>query len=322
MKLKKVKSFELIPTAPFNFDATFYKPAHFHSRDNFWKPGTRWQTWFWDGKKLGIKFESDGTVYKPKIVVTVYYHSDLNSGFFKSLEKEIIYRYNLNLDLREFYKKFMSDKILGPIIKRWNGLRPGHQSSLYEYLIIGIVLQNATVKRSINMLQALYENYGKLLEYDGKKLWCFWKPGGLSKVSEEELRTLKIGYRAKFIKKIDGQFAKKEIDEMELRKEDFETQKQELLKLYGVGPATVWYLLFDVFHHYDFFEHISPWEQKIYSKLFFNRDPKKPVSVDKLIKYFERFGKYRQLAVHYVWDDVWWRHKNNKIPWLENLIRN
>ena len=44
-------------------------------------------------------------------------------------------------------------------------------------------------------------------------------------------------------------------------------QMAELLKLYGVGPATVWYLLFDVFHHWDFFNHVSPWEQKIYSKV-------------------------------------------------------
>ena len=95
----------------------------------------------------------------------------------------------------------------------------------------------------------------------------------------------------------------------------------ELLKLYGVGPATVWYLLFDVFHHWDFFNHVSPWEQKIYSKLFFNQDPEKPVPVEKILKYFEKFGKYKQLAVHYIWEDLWWKRKNKSIPWLEKLIR-
>lgn len=203
-------------------------------------------------------------------------------------------------------------------------MRPGHPSSLYEYIIIGIVLQNATVRRSIQMFKALLENYGEPLEYDSKLLWCFWNPGRLKNVSEEELRTLKVGYRAKSIKKIDEAFSKNEIDELNLRKKDRESQMKELLNLYGVGPATVWYLLFDVFHQWDFFNHVSPWEQKIYSKLFFYQDPEDAaqiVSVDKILKHLDKFGKYKRLAVHYIWEDLWWKRKNEHIPWLERLIR-
>ena len=159
------------------------------------------------------------------------------------------------------------------------------------------------------------------MEYDNKQLWCFWNPGNFQKVAIEELRELKVGYRAKFIKKIDDHFATGAMDEMALRQKDRGTQMSELLKLYGVGPATVWYLLFDVFHHWDFFDHVSPWEQKIYSKVFFNQDPEKPVSVDKLLKHFEKYRPFQQLAVHYVWEDLWWKRKNESIPWLEKLIR-
>ena len=135
------------------------------------------------------------------------------------------------------------------------------------------------------------------------------------------MRVLKVGYRAKSIKKIDEQFANGLIDEMELRKQDRETQMDTLLKLYGVGPATVWYILFDVFHHFDFFNHVSPWEQKIYSKLFFNKSTNNPVPVEKILKHFECFEEYKQLAVHYIWEDLWWKRKNERIPWLEKEIR-
>ena len=148
-------------------------------------------------------------------------------------------------------------------------MRPGHPSSLYEYLVIGIVLQNSSVRRSVQMFQVLLENYGKRLEFDDKKLLCFWNPGGLSQISETDLRALKVGYRARSIKKLDEQFAAGLINELALRQETREVQMTALLELYGIGPATVWYILFDVFHHLDFFNHISPWEQKIYSKLFF-----------------------------------------------------
>ena len=321
MKLKIKREVILKPTPPFAFDPTLHKPAHFASGDNFWQPGVRWQTWVWQGEKLGLKFEDAGSVNKPKINLSVYSHQKLSPKFINSLVKEIRYCFNLDLNLKDFYNRFKKNKLLAPVIKKWQGMRPGHQNSLYEYLIIGIVLQNATVKRSIQMLTSLLENYGTLLEFDKKKLWCFWQPGDLDRISETELRKLRVGYRAKSIKKIDDHFRKGKIDELNLRRKDRETQRKELLALYGIGPATVWYLLFDVFHHWDFFDHISPWEQKIYSKLFFSKSPEKPVPVKKILKYFEKFGKYKQLAVHYIWEDLWWKRKNQSIPWLEKLIR-
>ncbi len=321
LKLNLQKTIKVRPTKPFDFDSTFHKPDHFTSGDNLWKPGIRWQTWNWNNVSTGLKFINKGTINNPLIEIKIYSKSKLTKDFIDSLIEEIKYSYNLKLDLKDFYKSFRDDEILGPVIKKWKGMRPGHPSSLYQYLIIGIVLQNASVRRSMQMFQTLLENYGKLLEFDNKEFWCFWNQGGLQKISEEDLRVLRVGYRAKSIKKIDEQFAKGAIDEMELRKKDRETQMNELLKLYGVGPATVWYILFDVFHHWDFFNHISPWEQKIYSKLFFNKNPENPVPVKRILKYFERFGNYKQLAVHYIWEDLWWKRKNEHIPWLEKEIR-
>jgi len=321
IKLKLQKSIKVRPAKPFAFDATFYKPDHFTSGDNLWQPGIRWQTWNWQKNPLGIKFINQGKITNPLVEIKIYAQNKLSAELIKSLIQEIKYSYNLDLDLKEFYQQFRNDKILSAIIKKWKGMRPGHPSSLYEYLIIGIVLQNASVRRSVQMFQALLSNYGKLLEFDHQKLWCFWNPGGLEKIREEDLRQLKIGYRAKSIKKLDDQFAQGLVKEMELRKQSKEIQMEELLKLYGIGPATVWYILFDVFHHWDFFNHISPWEQKIYSKIFFDQDPQNPVPVEKLLKYLERFGKYKQLAVHYIWEDLFWQRKNKHIPWLEKEIR-
>jgi 3-methyladenine DNA glycosylase/8-oxoguanine DNA glycosylase len=321
MKLEKIRSLLIDPTSPFNFDATFYKPDHFTSGDNQWEPGVRWQTWRWEGGAWGLKFENRGTPDQPSVLMEIYGRRGLAGERLKSLVGEVRYRWNLDLDLSGFYEKFSRDKLVGPAIKRLRGMRPGHPSSLYEYLVIGVVLQNATVKRSSQMFKNLLEKYGRLLEYDGKKLWCFWAPGDLREVSDEELRALKVGYRAKAIKRIDEQFGSGLIDERDLRGKDMETQREELLKLYGVGPATVWYLLFDVFHHWDFFDHVSPWEQKIYSKLFFDRDPENPVPVETIMKGFDKYGDYKQLAVNYVWEDLWWRWKEEGVPWLEKLIR-
>lgn len=320
-KLPLQQIVEINPTPPFAFDPTFHKPDHFTSGDNYWEPGVKWQTWNWQGESLGLKFRDVGTAKDPKIAVSIYSNKSLSREFINSLVEEVKYSYNLDLDLKDFNKKFKQDLVLGPIINKWLGMRPGHPSSLYEYLIIGIVLQNATVRRSIQMFKALLENFGTQIQFDDKKLWCFWSPGRLKDISVEQLRTLKVGYRAKSIKVIDDQFRDGLLNESELRSKNRETQMKELLKIYGVGPATVWYLLFDVFHHWDFFNHVSPWEQKIYSKLFFDKDPESPVAVIEILNHFQKFGDYKQLAVHYIWEDLWWKRKNEDIPWLEKQIR-
>lgn len=80
MKLKKVHSIELLPTAPFNFDATFHKPDHFTSGDNEWEKGIRWQTWYWVGKQLGLKFVNKGTNTKPRIKVDIYFTKKLDEA--------------------------------------------------------------------------------------------------------------------------------------------------------------------------------------------------------------------------------------------------
>ena len=57
-------------------------------------------------------------------------------------------------------------------------------------------------------------------------------------------------------------------------------------------------------------------------RLFFGQDPDDPLPVNVLLRTFdERFGGYRALAVHYVWEDLFWRRKHERVEWLEGLIR-
>ena len=312
---------DLLPTAPFCFDATLHKPDHFPSADNAWQPGIRWQTMLWQGVPLGLKFENAGTVDAPHVRLSIYSAESLSQGFLDGLMAEIGYRYQFGLDLAGL-ARFAAHPRLGPVIARWRGMRPLNSNSLYEYLMIAIVLQNATVRRSVQMLRALIETYGTAVVYDGQALYVAWAPEDMAGATEEELRRLKVGYRAKSIKRVTDAFVSGEVDELALRPLPREEQRKALLRLYGVGPASVEYLLSDVFHHLDEMVHISPWEQKIYSRLFFDRDPEDPAPVAELLAYFdEQFSPYQMLAVHYFWEDLFWRRKTEPVPWLEALIR-
>lgn len=319
INLNKKFSIVLKPIAPYNFDATIHKPSHFPSSDNEWEKGKYWITMFWEGKRLGLKLENKGTVIKPRIKLTAYSEKVLSVKYKKRLIPEIEWRFNLKQDISEFDKKLKKDKFFAPLLKKWRGMKPVAVNSLYETLMIYIVLQNATVRRTHQMLENLFSKFGKKTKFDNKILSTFWSPKVIARVPEQVLRDLKLGYRAKFLKKISEQFTKKEIDELQMRKMDRDELKEEALKLYGIGPASVEYLLFEDFYHCDHLATIPPWEQKIMSRLLFN---KKLVSTDKILNFFrKRYKGWEKLAFHYVWEDIFWKRKTKHIDWLEKEIR-
>jgi len=273
----------------------------------------------WRDKVLGLRLEDKGTQNKPKIQITVFSEKPLAKGFIDSLIPELKHRFNTESDISEFIKTSKKDKVLAPLIKKWGAMRPVAANSLYETFIIYVVLQNATVRRTHQMLENLFNKFGKKVKFDGKVLSTFWKPSVMAKVSEDDLRKLKLGYRAKFLKRISEQFTNGEIDEYKLRKLSREETRKEALKLYGIGKASVEYLLFEDFYHYDALETIPPWEQKILSMLLYN---KKLVPVAKILKDIKkRYGKWQKLAIHYIWEDIFWRRKTEQIDWLEKEIR-
>lgn len=321
MRLTKKKTFTIYPKKPFHFDGTFHKPSHFPNKLKLddWKPGKYWQT-FRIGKKLyAFEAENKGTIAKPKIKVTIYSAQDLSKEELEKIRQEIIWRFELDVNLEKFNELTKRDKRFYPIFKKWVGMRNTTQYTLYELLLIAVVLQNATVRRSQQMLDALLEKFGVKVQFYNKELWAIWLPEKLIRVSEEELRNLKIGYRAKFIKRLSQDFAARKVDELKLRNLDKDTVKKELMKLYGVGPETARIVLFEAFHHYDVFDHIAPWQQKIYSRLFYKK-PLVPASkIRGDIK--KQYGKYSMLAVHYIWEDIFWQRKHKHIEWLEKEIR-
>ena len=321
MKFNRKNTFLLYPRPPFHFDGTFHKPSHFPNKLKLddWEPGKYWQSLRLGKKPYGLKIENSGTVTKPKLKISIYSNESFKKNELERLRNEITWRFELSVDLKKFNELAKEDKLFYPVLKKWIGMRNASQYTLYELLIIAIVLQNATIKRSQQMLDALIGRFGTKLEFDKKELWVIWLPEVLDKISEQVLRDLKIGYRAKFIKRLSKNFANGEIDEYRLRNLDEACTKKELVKLYGVGPETARILLFEAYHHYNAFDHIAPWQQKIYSRLFYGKKSVPATTIRNDIK--KRYGKYSMLAVHYIWEDIFWKRKNEKIDWLEKEIR-
>jgi len=310
---------EVEPKAPFNFDATVHKPSHFPAPVEDYREGVLWQTMRMGDKVLGLKMRNRGSVDAPLVGLTFYSQKPLSKRDHDELVNEVKWRYDFDGDLSEFSEEFRRDGILGPILVKWLGMHVSCGESLYELLVISIVLQNATVRRTVQMLEALLTEYGTKARFDGKELHTFWEPKRLHEATEQELRELKVGYRAKYLKKTSEDFVNGVVDEFKVRQASMEEAKKELDKLYGVGPASASILLFEALHHYDTIEKIGPWEQQIYSRLLFNKEL---VPAETILQEIDkRYGKWKTLAMHYIFEDLFWKRKTQKIEWLEKLIR-
>ena len=319
VRLRFSSSFLIIPSAPFNFDGTFHKPSHFPAPLEAWERGIYWQPLRVGEKIYGLSIVNRGSRSKPRLAVSAFGRGKIGRKDRDAIAGELRWRFDLAADLREFDRLARRDAGLRPVFRRWRGTRDSSYLGLYELLVVSILLQNATVRRTVQMMNALLERFGTRVSFDSKTLFAMWPPTAIHDVGENELRKLRIGYRARFLKRLSDDFSRGVIDEQRLRTLDEDAARRELMKLYGVGPETARILLYPACHRASLLTHIAPWQQKIYSRLFYGR---RMVPVRKILGDINRrYGRYATLAVHYVWEDLFWRRERERIPWLEHEIR-
>ena len=308
----------LTPTAPFHFQGTVHKPSHFPAPISAYKDGAYWQALRLGDDLLGIRMENAGDRDRPAIHATLFSSSPLSEARKSAALDELSWRFDLASDLSPFELAFRDDPVLGRVIERWRGMRVSASDSLYETLIIYITLQNATVRRTVNMMQALLSTYGTQIEFDGHTLYAFWKPQALARVPEQALRDLKVGYRAVSLLRTSKAFAAQPRFEASLRGAPRDEARRRLLALYGVGPASVDGLLFEFLHHYDALDQMPPWQGKIFSRILFGEERPPSEALEEITR---RWGSWRALAALYIFEDLFWQHSRTPIPWLQDLIR-
>lgn len=309
MKLNQIYSTLVHPKAPYNFKYSTRNPSHFPAPTGDEEEDKIWFTMRWKGEPVGVKLVNKGSVDEPAVEVWIYSKKKLN---YKELIDELSYRLEWDEDLNELYKVL---KDFPEVVKKFRGMRMFCIDDLYEYLMIAILLQNTNVKRTVKMAKIMLEKYGDLLEFDSRKFYCFWPPERILKIPEEELRALKVGYRAKSFLRASQDYLK--LAEFKMRGLSDEELTKTLLSIYGVGPASVGYILSGVYHRKDALDVVPPWEAKIYSKLLKvnTTDPKELLEIIK-----KKFGKWRGYAMHYLFMDLNWRHREKPIEWFGKLM--
>ncbi|MFI6999296.1 hypothetical protein [Nocardia sp. NPDC050175] len=199
------------------------------------------------------------------------------------------------------------------------GLRLRADGALYEWVSVLALLQMATAGRLSKMVHAVFDNYGTRVGFDGHELHAFWQTRDIAAAGEEPLRALELGYRAKSLVRIAESMLEGGYDEDAIRAMDRGQARKALLRLYGIGPASVGYLLYQTFHHYDALDTVPPWDVKLYARLLYDTEAADP---DRIIADMTaRYGRFRALASAYMLEDLFARHQHEPIAWLADEIR-
>jgi len=309
------------PTRPFDAATTLHKPSHFPSPFERTKPGeylfmTRVGTQVIGGH---ARFPDSGN----QVELVLFAPSTNISEPVDMITGEIARRLGLTMPIRGYDKLWDADPILSTLPAPMRGARPSSPFSLYEFLVICTLLQNTTVGRTVSMARALADRLGVRYRFaTGDILSSFWTPAQLTALGEAALRELRMGYRAKMLVRTAEHFHTQpdlETDLLHMTSEPQQLRKQ-LNAIYGVGPASVGYIMFEWFKTVDSFEHVSPWELKILSKLLFDT---MDTAADQLLSFTrDRWSPYTMLAVHAVFEAIFWRRAQGQGPeWLDELIR-
>ena len=215
--------------------------------------------------------------------------------------KEIILDY---FDLNRNYQKIQNDIIkkdpkIKDAINFSKGLKMIHQDP-FETLIAYIISQNNRVPSIANSLN-LIAKYGKEVTFDNTKYYLFPSIDEISKLTVNDFRNCKVGFRDKYLYEIVQNIVNKKLDLESIYSMNSEDALKYLMSFKGIGMKVASCILLFAYQKFDVYP-IDTWVKK------FMKDDY-DIEGEKNIKDFtlNTYKEYSGLAIQYMFN-----YKRNK----------
>jgi len=140
----------------------------------------------------------------------------------------------LDDDLNAILAATPDDPLLARAYETYRGMRLV-RAPPFPCLISFICSAQMRVSRIHGMQTALAREYGDTLSVDGRTYHAFPTPAQLAVRTEADLRDLKLGYRAPYVRRTAEMVAEGETDPATARGRDYEAAREYLTRFVGVG---------------------------------------------------------------------------------------
>ncbi len=156
----------------------------------------------------------------------------------------------------------------------------------FEALISFIISQNNNIPRIRGIIERLCNEFGKEMDFNGKKYRAFPTPKDLKGVTAEDLAPIRAGFRAKYIADAVNKWNNNEIPVDFLYNGGYNECNEILKSIKGVGDKVSACVLLFGFHRLDAFP-VDVWIRRTMESLYGDMD-------------HTRFGRYPGLAQQYL----------------------
>jgi N-glycosylase/DNA lyase len=202
--------------------------------------------------------------------------------------------FGLDHPLADIVASFPRDTAMEAAVGACRGLRVIRQP-LWECVATFITSAQKAVPHIAQISHTLRSRYGRRVEWEGGAAFTYPTPEALAVLSEEELRSCALGYRAKNLLKTAQMVANGEVDLQAVARLDDGEAHAALCRLAGVGPKVANCALLFAFERLSAFP-IDVWIERVLRTLYFAR--KRRVTTKRMqefsANYFGPYGGYAQ----------------------------
>ncbi|MDH4221701.1 MAG: hypothetical protein OEV19_03075 [Candidatus Bathyarchaeota archaeon] len=247
-------------------------------------------------KLVKLSITSWGNVNEPRLSVLIDSPFEVDKKDEKEIEEKVSFMFSLDDDLSGFYSLADEDHILKYAKEDLYGLKIQTTPTFFEGMIIGFCIVWTSFQRAVKMINGLVGKFGSRMGED----YAFPSAKELAKARLDELKELKLGFRAERVKWLSTQVSEGKLDLERLPSLPTEKLREHLMEIKWVGPWLAEATLLWRLKRPDAFP-IDVWSAKIF-KAFFPEI--KDESTEGIRKFAEqRWENYRGFAFYYLMCD-------------------
>ena len=209
----------------------------------------------------------------------------------------------VSADLRPFYRRFRTDALLGPLIRKHSGLRIVGRASLWDTLLQTVLSQQINLTLAHEILGDISKKFGQSAKINGERFFVFPTTERFASLSEAELHGMRLSRaKATTLIRLAEAFELGTISEEQVDGMKDQDAIEFLMTFKGVGRWTAEFVLLRGLSRWNVFpggdlgviKHLA---QRI---LGFERLG----TEDEMRRYAEAWSPYRGLALMYVYAEM------------------